>query len=70
MLVAEDEEGFFAPDREAAGRLAVERALEVGVVCFLALGDREPEAPDRDDPDALLLCEPVGEDVRVAMAST
>ncbi len=56
--------GFFAPDR------AVE--VEGREVCFLALGDRVLELLLRVEPDAvvLLLREPVGEDVRVAMSST
>lgn len=56
--------GFFAPDR------AVEE--EGREVCFLALGDRVLELLLRVEPVAvvLLLREPVGEDVRVAMSST
>jgi hypothetical protein len=66
----------------AAGFLAPERAVDAddprvrvevvgGVDCFLALGDRVLEVVDRDEPvPVLLLREPVGEDVRVAMAST
>jgi len=42
------------------------------VVCFLALGDRVLEPLAREEPVArvLLLREPVGEDVRVAMSPT
>ena len=53
----------------AAGRLEVDALV---VVCFLALGDRVLEPLARDEPVArvLLLREPVGEDVRVAMPPT
>ncbi|WP_323793936.1 hypothetical protein, partial [Nocardioides sp.] len=57
--------GFFAPDRA----VEVEEGREV---CFLALGDRVLELLLRVEPvvAVLLLREPVGEDVRVAMSST
>ena len=70
---------FVAAGFLAAGFFDVERALVVEVgdglareVCFLALGDRvlEPLLRDEPDPDVLLLREPVGEDVRVAMPPT
>ncbi len=60
-----------------AGRLAVVRVREEELVGFFrALGDRvlEPRPPPPALPDraevVLVLREPVGEDVRVAMGST
>ncbi len=68
---------FVAAGFLAAGFLAVARADDVGAgsdreVCFLALGDRVLELLRGGEAgaDVLLLREPVGEDVRVAMAST
>lgn len=64
--------GFFDAGFFDAGFFAVARAVVEGREgCFLALGDRVLEPPARDESGAaLLLREPVGEDVRVAMPST